>query len=367
MAISIEEGLSYSYGCYNKVELVDNKLELAGWMLSPDSPFDEFLLFIDNKFISKLTLTENAGVAEKFILQPYALKSAFDEKVEVDIATDGLFNICIVGAFNGKQLAKIETCHSSKADKEIKERAPHLMKRVTGIDQFEYFRAISFRSFGDYWRLINKHHSDKKIARLLDWGCGCARITTMIKDLTDIPEIHGCDIDEEAINYCSDNFQGIDFNVIPLNPPTSYQDEHFDVIISNSVLTHLTEETQIAWLCEMKRILKPQGLLIASVHGEHATYLCFPDEHMKLMRRGIYDTIRGDLLKGIAPDDYYRETFQSRKYTMETYSKYFDVLEYVEQGSLAYQDIVVMKKVDSDLSIKKQSLGEKFNRLLKRY
>jgi hypothetical protein len=101
---------------------------------------------------------------------------------------------------------------------------------------------------------------------------------------------------------------------------------------------------QLAWLQEMKRILSPGGLLLASVHGEFAAYFCFPETFRDILKRRIYDEMLDPALDGIAPAGYYRGTLQSKEYTNTVYSKYFEILEYKERGSSNHQDIVVMKK-----------------------
>ena len=50
-------------------------------------------------------------------------------------------------------------------------------------------------------------------------------------------------------------------------PPLPLRDEQLDLIWTLSVFTHLTG-TWSAWLLELHRILKPNGLLIASFMGE---------------------------------------------------------------------------------------------------
>jgi ubiquinone/menaquinone biosynthesis C-methylase UbiE len=100
-------------------------------------------------------------------------------------------------------------------------------------------------------------------------------------------------------------------------------DEFFDLVIPYSVFTHLTREVQKAWLAEMRRVIAPGGLLIASVHGQFAASFAFPQTVFRrfmpriwnrfllpaTLRRGISDTILDHALDGIAPEGYYRGVF----------------------------------------------------------
>ena len=49
-------------------------------------------------------------------------------------------------------------------------------------------------------------------------------------------------------------------------PPLPLEDESFDLIWSISVFTHLTDNS-LPWLCELHRLLRPGGLLIATYMG----------------------------------------------------------------------------------------------------
>ena len=50
-------------------------------------------------------------------------------------------------------------------------------------------------------------------------------------------------------------------------PPLPLPDAHFDVVTAFSVFTHI-DELDSPWLLELRRILKPGGLLDATIHDE---------------------------------------------------------------------------------------------------
>ena len=58
------------------------------------------------------------------------------------------------------------------------------------------------------------------------------------------------------------------FEINALTPPLPYADEQFDLVYALSVFTHLPEPLHFAWMREMKRVLKTDGYLIFSTHGE---------------------------------------------------------------------------------------------------
>jgi hypothetical protein len=94
----------------------------------------------------------------------------------------------------------------------------------------------------------------------------------------------------------------------------------------------------------MHRILKPGGYLIASTHGEWAAYFASPKNSSRLLRDGINDEWKDPTLTGIAPAGYYRGTYQSKDYTIREWSKYFEILEYIERGTANIQDLILMRR-----------------------
>lgn len=101
---------------------------------------------------------------------------------------------------------------------------------------------------------------------LLDFGCGAGRFLRQIFDWAEVAEIHGCDLDQPMVEWAKDNLcppiAGIELN--GFDPPLPYPDDHFDVVTAFSVFTHLGTNWA-EWLLEVRRVLKPGGILIASI------------------------------------------------------------------------------------------------------
>jgi SAM-dependent methyltransferase len=115
----------------------------------------------------------------------------------------------------------------------------------------------------------------------------------------------------------------------------------FDLVIGSSVFTHLNREAHKVWLDEIKRIMVPGGLFIASVLGDSAA-VAVPKASKAILRHGIFDRIHDTSVNGILPKGYYRVTFQGREYTFRETSKYFEIVEYVERGMSNHEDLIVM-------------------------
>jgi len=201
------------------------------------------------------------------------------------------------------------------------------------------------KSYGEFIKPIRKHCGIGAIRRLLDWGCGCGRVTSLFLKYSSIPEIYGCDIDKEAVSWCASNLQTGYFSTINPYPSTHYGDDMFHVIIGHSVFTHLIRDVQISWLKEIMRILIPEGFFFASVHGDFASLFSGPLIVKKIMEDGISDSHMDSILGGIAPTGYYRAVLQSKAYTLREFGKHFKIVDYIERGMDNFQDLVVMQKI----------------------
>ena len=103
---------------------------------------------------------------------------------------------------------------------------------------------------------------------ILDWGCGSARTIRWFSDLPATTRLHAVDIDPTAIAWSREHCPiGTFHHTMPL-PPLPFAAGSFDFVYGISVLTHLDEAFQDAWLDELRRLVVPGGLVMLSVHGD---------------------------------------------------------------------------------------------------
>lgn len=67
---------------------------------------------------------------------------------------------------------------------------------------------------------------------LQDWGCGCGRLRHHLIPSPHFTTYTGCDIDAEAIKWCSAHLDGGRFLSSAPAPPISLPDASFNVVIS---------------------------------------------------------------------------------------------------------------------------------------
>jgi SAM-dependent methyltransferase len=104
--------------------------------------------------------------------------------------------------------------------------------------------------------------------RVLDFGCGSARVLRHFAAEATRGEFIGSDIDEPTIAWAQGHLSPpFQFIRNELAPPLVLDTASLDLIMAMSVFTHI-DEGWAAWLGEMHRLLAPDGLLLASFLGE---------------------------------------------------------------------------------------------------
>ena len=104
---------------------------------------------------------------------------------------------------------------------------------------------------------------------VLDFGCGCGRIARWLAPqvMSSGGRFSGVDLNARSIEWCSRHLPGR-YTENRLHPPLAFPDAAFDLVYAHSVLTHLTEQVATAWLAEIARILRPDGLAIVTFLDE---------------------------------------------------------------------------------------------------
>jgi SAM-dependent methyltransferase len=106
-----------------------------------------------------------------------------------------------------------------------------------------------------------------RMGAVLDFGCGCGRVARHWATVEG-PQIHGCDYNGDLVEWCERNLPFMRAARNEIEPPAPYESQSFDLIYALSVLSHLSEPLQQAWVAEFRRLLRPGGLLVVSVLGE---------------------------------------------------------------------------------------------------
>jgi SAM-dependent methyltransferase len=116
-----------------------------------------------------------------------------------------------------------------------------------------------------------------EVDAVLDFGCGCGRVARWFNDL-DGRELHGCDRDVRLVKWCQANLPFLQATTNGPEPPLPYARNSFDVIYALSVLTHMSDALELAWLLELRRVMAPAGVLWFSVSGDWYGHKMTPDQ-----------------------------------------------------------------------------------------
>ena len=121
-------------------------------------------------------------------------------------------------------------------------------------------------------------------AAILDFGCGCGRLTRHWPALRDAA-VHGVDYNPELVAWCQANLPAVTTRRSQVAPPLDYPDASFDLVYAISVFTHLPLDLQAAWAEELRRVLKPGGHLLVTLMGASYEPKLAPAE-LTAFRRG---------------------------------------------------------------------------------
>jgi SAM-dependent methyltransferase len=175
---------------------------------------------------------------------------------------------------------------------------------------------------------------------LLDFGCGCGRVTRNWAHL-DGPSVTGSDHDGAAVEWCRRNLPFARFEVNGLGPPFAFADGTFDLVYALSVFTHLTEELQLAWMDELRRVLRPGGFLLLSVHG--ASYR----ERLSDAELERFDAGRVVVRwEGVAGTNLC-SAFHPAAYVHDVLARGFEFVEHAPEGAKGnpHQDLVLLRRL----------------------
>lgn len=359
-SLSDQHKINNVRGYFDSIIMNNESLVVSGWVFDPDINIDEVRVSTAASVPTSGKIEYREDIARHIPWCEHAGYSGFSVRINGELSNRGIINLF---AYHKKSIVgKMRSWYSINPDHIDIVPPLELIERVAGMRNVAGFKMEGYKIYGEFNEAIERHFIAES-GSLLDWGCGCGR--TMINWPRDGKfKIYGCDVDSDAIEWCNNNIHNCEAMVIPLLPPTEYGANIFDIVISCSVLTHLDRDVQRAWLAEIHRVLKPGGIFIASVHGSSSALYAFPPDRLKkqsllskmighssrarskidLDQIGILDNLLDNALVGMVPDGYYRSTFQSMSYTVDSWRPWFDILEYTIRGIGNNQDLVVGKK-----------------------
>jgi SAM-dependent methyltransferase len=211
----------------------------------------------------------------------------------------------------------------------------HLMVRAAGTADTDWF----LRSGRAAFDVIAAHVPLEQIGAVLDFGCGCGRVTRHWQ--AHGASVSGSDLNPEAIEWCSYNLPFASFLRNGLAPPLGVDDSTFDLVYALSVFTHFSPDLQIAWRNELRRVLRPGGYLLLTTHGRSYLHVLDADEREQFERGELVvrwgDHAGSNLCSSHHPEEYLRRLFADG----------FAFLVFAPEGARGNptQDLVLLRKL----------------------
>ncbi len=194
---------------------------------------------------------------------------------------------------------------------------------------------------------------------LLDFGCASGRVLRHFLCQAQGLELWGTDLNERHVDWLLRHFprtlKPFQCTVLPTLP---LPDASFDLVTAFSVFTHI-DEYELAWLLELRRVLKPGGFAYLTIHSDDTWGRLGPGmtayDYLFALRAAIPEhAITPELFQSPMARDktVFRwrtaelnntSVFLSKRHVHEVWGRFFEVLEIVPQGS-GYQDVVVLRK-----------------------
>jgi SAM-dependent methyltransferase len=344
---TFEDAIAPGIWCLDRAEAKGEHLEFSGWVLSLRKA--DFTFTVNGRKVTSVSTGEkrqDVAVAYPFVSNAEA--SGFTAQSPLE-ARESRGVVPIEIQCTGTDLRPLREQQAFHVPPLAGERwpmpEPERIRRVHGGTDEASFRIVGYTNFRKLDWVLDRvtGRGIEGYRRILDWGCGCGRLLRHMSGLS-TALITGVDVDEDNLSWCAKNLPFAATQSVPLHPPTPLPAASFELIIGISIFTHLSEDVQLEWLEELRRLAAPGGILLMSVHGPVATaqrndLLLW--QHVE--KHGFADGHSHDLDDVLAESDYYRNTYHSHSYIRSTWGRFFDVVEIVPACIGNVQDLVVLR------------------------
>lgn len=123
---------------------------------------------------------------------------------------------------------------------------------------------------------------------VLDFGCGAGRLLRHVRPWAG--RAAAVDRHPQALAWIGTHLPAVDTDLTGGDPPLRWPDASFDLVIANSVFTHIPLARQPAWVREFSRVLRPGGTALVTVLGrEHQDRLLDAAERRALDSHGTFE------------------------------------------------------------------------------
>jgi 2-polyprenyl-3-methyl-5-hydroxy-6-metoxy-1,4-benzoquinol methylase len=335
--------------CVDDVVFADGSVEVSGWVIASEREQPDVSIRINGApFDEQAYPSHREDLARLFWFLPHAGQSGFRCRSRLARGQAFAQGFLRLEAVSRRTGAPFDPGHAYYLLDDARDRIPlpepARRQRAHGGPQATAFRLEGYSTFRKLSDTLGRHgRAFAEGVRVLDWGCGCGRLSRYLTTLTPAT-ITGIDIDADNAGWCAAHLPAGRFAAIARHPPTDLPDGAFDVIVGISIFTHLREREQFEWLAELRRLTAAGGLVLVTTHADAS--VCRADFNDQALTRwqadGFLDSGKNVTLEVAGDAEYYRDTYHTRRYIEQRWREYFRIVEIVPGYIGNHQDLVVM-------------------------
>lgn len=117
-------------------------------------------------------------------------------------------------------------------------------------------------------KLAQNHKITIDGAKVLDFGSGWGRIWRYFLYDIQLENNRAFDVNADLARFWENKMCGAKLDTAPAWEKLPYEDGTFSIIVSNSVFSHLSPKLNLFYASELRRVMAPGGLLVATTFGK---------------------------------------------------------------------------------------------------
>ena len=223
----------------------------------------------------------------------------------------------------------------------------------------------ALRDAGQFYCQVKKYVRARSVsisnARMLDFGIGWGRHARFFARDTKFGNIYGVDVWPLMIELCRTSMVPASVSLIEPFGRLPYRDQFFDIVYAYSVFTHLPEIMADHWLKEIRRVMRPGGLIIITVNPPRFVDFChsIPADDALLWHQALRDAIArvpdaearvraGEFLYlptgggGMLTNEIYGDAVIPEAYIRKHWTDHFDLIDYLDNPQ-QFRAVVVLQ------------------------